>query len=413
MLARQNPCQKRRKDPGAAHAATRRPRAAPHPAKPTCLAHATCCSSAPRSWAHEKQTPRDRRRASRTPWLGALDIVLSDAIQDLGFTLDLRNRRHGRAGDVRSRGHRSGREARTLGGLSHHRSPWIRADRTPRRRRAWLQGGVGAHRARQAERSRRSRRVMLRDVVAARTGTSAAELAPRRADRPESGDHVRRAARSQGRATLASTALSSAASSATPCSGDGQRRSPLAVSARGAGYRGPVWAHQRSWPRNGTSARRRLVHVGCGMVARSLGAPARSQPPAARFLRRNTDTPHRRAQRAWPRHDGAGARRRMSEGGAVLTHSGGALEPSSADDRVRRSRPREARGKGRRFVLGYGQGSASSWPAPRDPSPNRAVSCADESTSERVGGLAARRSPALSFFASGRRAATERSSWRP
>jgi len=280
--------------------------------------------------AHERQTPRDRRRASRTPWLARSNRAERRHSRPGLHARPLRNRRHGRAGDVRSRGHRSGREARTLGGLSHHRSPWIRADRTPRRRRAWLQGGVGAHRARQAERSRRSRRGDAARRRRGTHGTSAAELAPRRADRPESATTFAVPARSAGASHLGLQRRSlRRLRRLLQCSGDGQRRSPLAVSARGAGYRVGLGASAlvaEEWDVGlGDAGTCRLRHGG-----RSLGAPARSQPPAARSFDGIRIRRHRRAQRAWPRHDGAGARRRDERGGGRADALGGASEPSSA-----------------------------------------------------------------------------------
>ena len=132
-----------------------------------------------------------------------LDLVLTDAIQDLGFTLISPRGLRRRTRTHRSRGSRAGHQTEQLGRLSQHRRGGIGA--------GGADGGgaprlkVASVRIETVKASELAVRavVMLRDVIAARSGTSATELAPRRANRPEPPSNLAAPARSRGRSTLA------------------------------------------------------------------------------------------------------------------------------------------------------------------------------------------------------------------
>ena len=149
-----------------------------------------------------------------------LDLVLTDAIQDLGLTLNLsEGTTSAGARTHRSRGSRAGRQTERLGRLSQHRGGGIGASGADGGGAPGFQGRVGTHRDRQSQRTRgpRGRDVARRDRDAFGHQRDRARAAPRRppraAEQPRSSGSFTRSVDPSP-----STARSSADSSAIRCS---------------------------------------------------------------------------------------------------------------------------------------------------------------------------------------------------
>ena len=183
-----------------------------------------------------------------------LDLVLTDAIQDLGLTLDL------------SEGTTAERELTDLEVLARatKRSGWVVYPSIEGRDRSWwcgwwrsprLQGRLGRIETIKASELAVRAVVMLRDVIAARSGTSATEVgaaprrSPRAAEQPRGSGSFTRSVdpRLQWRALRWIRRLFGAA----PGTGSDDPRLLFPLMALGTGW-GSV--RRRSWPKSGTSA---------------------------------------------------------------------------------------------------------------------------------------------------------------